>query len=134
MKKVTIYDIASEARTSISTVSRVLTGNAPVSKKMRERVQTVIDKYGFQPSMSARDLARQETKTLGVILPNISNPFFSTIFLEIQKYAASQDYSVLMWNSMNDLAMESRALQTLSERQVDGIIFMGGRINDSQPR
>jgi LacI family transcriptional regulator/LacI family purine nucleotide synthesis repressor/LacI family repressor for deo operon, udp, cdd, tsx, nupC, and nupG len=133
-RKVTIYDIAKEAGVSVATVSRVLTGSAPVRENTRIRVQRVIDKYNFQPSAIARYLTWQQTMTVGVILPDITNPFFSTVFSQIQRHALDKGYTVSLWNSMNDRDMESRALLALLEEQVDGIVFMGGRANDNPPQ
>ena len=86
-KNVTVYDIAEEAGVSIATVSRVIAGNAPVREATRQRVQAVIDKYNFQPNAIARTLFKKESMTLGFILPDITNPFFSMVFGEAEKHA-----------------------------------------------
>lgn len=136
-KALTVYDIAEEAGVSPATVSRVLTGNANVSPKKREKIQAIIDKYNFKPNALARSLIKKESKMIGMILPDITNPFFASVFLEAEKYAVSLGYTILLCNSMNDNFMnmnhlESLYLKTLVEKQVDGIIMMGGRINDSK--
>ena len=128
-KNVTIYDIAEEAGVSISTVSRVITGNAPVRESTRQRVQATIDKYNFQPNAIARTLFKKESMTLGFILPDITNPFFSMVFGEAEKHALAADYSMILCNTRNDYDIEAKSLRILAEKQVDGIIFMGGRIN-----
>jgi DNA-binding LacI/PurR family transcriptional regulator len=136
-RNITIYDIAQEAQVSPATVSRVLTGSANVSKAKKERIKQIIEKYNFQPNALARSLINKETKTIGFILPDITNPFFSTVFLEAEKQALSMGYTMILCNSMNDNMLnvtntESLYLKTLCEKQVDGIIFMGGRINESR--
>ncbi len=136
-RNITIYDIAEEAQVSPATVSRVLTGSANVSRTKREKIEKLIAKYNFQPNALARSLIKKETKTIGFILPDITNPFFSTVFLEAEKQALSMGYTMILCNSMNDNMLnvtniESLYLKTLSEKQVDGIIFMGGRINESK--
>lgn len=135
-KALTVYDIAKEAEVSPATVSRVLTGNANVSAAKRERIQSIIDKYNFKPNALARSLIKKESKMIGLILPDIANPFFASVFLEAEKYALSLGYTILLCNSMNDNFMnithlESLYLKTLVEKQVDGIILMGGRVNDT---
>lgn len=136
-KNITIYDIAEEAQVSPSTVSRVLTGSANVSRVKKDKIEKLISKYNFQPNALARSLIKKETKTIGFILPDITNPFFSTVFLEAEKQALNMGYTMILCNSMNDNILnvtniESLYLKTLSEKQVDGIIFMGGRINESK--
>jgi LacI family transcriptional regulator len=129
-EKITIYDIAKEAQVSIATVSRVLTGSAPVSKATEERVKVVLEKYNFQPSIAARTLMNSRSMIIGVILPDITNPFYSTIFTAIQKMALQFGYSLLLYNAMNNLEIESKGLNYLQQHKVDGLIFMGGRVNE----
>src|SRR5699024_5526338 len=69
----------------------------------------------------------------GFVLPDITNPFFSQVFLEAEKYALTKGYTLILCNSMNNSEMETKYLRILSERQAEGIIFMGGRINNTQP-
>ncbi|MFP5115313.1 LacI family DNA-binding transcriptional regulator [Bacillaceae bacterium C204] len=130
-KTFTIYDIADATNVSPATVSRVLNGNYPVSKKTKEKVLAKIQEYNFQPNSIARSLSKKETKMIGLILPDITNPFFSSFCMELEKYAQKKGYTIFLCNSMNDSEMESVYLKVLSERQVEGIIMMGGRINKS---
>jgi DNA-binding LacI/PurR family transcriptional regulator len=128
--RVTIYDIAREAEVSVATVSRILTGSAPVRPDTKERVEAVLHKYNFRPNRLARNLSYQRTRTIGVILPDITNPYFSTVFAELQRDALARDYSLLLFNAMNSLDLESEGLAYLSRHQVDGLIFMGGRVDE----
>jgi DNA-binding LacI/PurR family transcriptional regulator len=130
VSKVTIYDIAREAGVSVATVSRILTGSAPVSQALRQKVEGILEKHSFRPNRVARNLTYQRSMMIGVILPDITNPFFSTVFAEIQRRALEQDYSILLFNAMNSLDLESEGLAYLSHHQVDGLIFMGGRVNE----
>jgi len=132
-EKVTIYDIAREAEVSVSTVSRILTGSAPVNPETKQKVETVLQKYNFRPNRAARNLSYQRSTMIGVILPDITNPFFSTLFAEMQRDAMAKDYSLLLFNAMNNLALESEGLAYLSRHQVDGLIFLGGRVNEVLP-
>ena len=131
--KTTIYDIAREAGVSVSTVSRILTGSAPVSPATKERVEAVLQKHDFRPSNAARNLSLQRSMMIGVVLPDITSPFYSTLFAEIQRYALANGYSVLMFNAMNNLDVESEGLEYLARHQVDGLIFLGGRVNEIAP-
>jgi len=131
--KITIYDIAQEAGVSISTVSRILTGSAPVSEDTKRRVEAILKKHNFRPNKTARNLSYQRSMMIGVILPDITNPFFSTVFAEIQQYAMAHDYTLLLFNAMNKLELESEGLTYLAHHQVDGLIFMGGRVNEITP-
>lgn len=132
-KSITIYDIAREANVSSATVSRVIAGNYPVSQKTRKKVLDLIEKYDYQPNAVARSLTKKESKMIGVILPDITNPFFAQVFIEAEKYALTKGYTLILCNSMNSSKMESKYLRVLTERQVEGIIFMGGRINKTYP-
>lgn len=131
-KNATVYDIAGEAGVSIATVSRVLTGNAPVRDETRQRVEQAMEKLNFQPNLLARSLALKETNTLGFVLPDIHNPFFATVFREAEIHALAQGYTLFLCNSMDNQALETRIMHKLVEKQVDGIIFMGGRINKTR--
>lgn len=133
-KNITIYDIAREAKVSPSTVSRVLTGNARVSEEKTRRVKKLIKKYNYQPNALARSLLTKSSNTIGVILPSVDNPFFASVFMEVEKLALARGYSVILCNSVNtmlknDYKSESMYLKMLVEKRVDGIIFTGGRAN-----
>jgi DNA-binding LacI/PurR family transcriptional regulator len=129
-KTVTVYDIAKEAGVSPATVSRVLTGNAGVKEEKKKKVMEIIDKYNFQPNALARSLFKKETKTIGIILPDVRNPFFSTVYLMADKASLKYGYIMMLCNSMSDGELESQYLQSLAEKQVDAMIFLGGRVND----
>lgn len=128
-KNITIYDIANEAKVSPSTVSRVLTGNERVKPETKRKVLTVIEKYNFRPNSLARSLLYKQSKMIGIILPDINHPFFSTLVLEMEAKALALGYTTFLCNSMNDYENESTYLQTLMDKRVDGILFLGGRIN-----
>lgn len=131
-KNATVYDIANEANVSIATVSRVLTGNAPVRAETRQRVEQAMEKLNFQPNLLARSLANNETNTLGFVLPDIHNPFFASVFREAEIQALTKGYTLFLCNSMDNQSLETSIMHTLVEKQVDGIIFMGGRINKTR--
>lgn len=135
-KEVTIYDIAKKANVSAATVSRVITGSAKVKPATEAAVRSVMKELDYQPNLIARTLQVRETKTIGVILPDVSNPFFAEFFSEFEKIALENSYTVYLCNTLNnDLGgienTESLYLRSLMERRVDAIVIMGGRINDT---
>lgn len=132
-KSITVYDIAKEAGVSPATVSRVLTSNAKVSEEKKKRVQDIIDKYDFEPNWLARSLSKQETNTIGMLVPDIRNPFYSTLFVECELVAAKYGYNMILCNSINELSMEGVHLKNLLEKRVEAIIQVGGSVDEVNP-
>ena len=129
MKSVTIYDIAREANVSVATVSRVLNNSAPVKESTRRKIMEIIEKNQFQPNALARSLLKKETGTIAMILPDITNPFFPEVFWGAENMGRELGYTFFLCDSAGDYKRESEYLGILRERRVDGIIFLGGRIN-----
>ncbi len=127
--KLTMHDIAREASVSISTVSRVLTGSIPVREDTRKRVMEVVEKHSFRPSSVARSLKVRRSKAIGFIVPDITNPFYSQLFLEVEVLASRNGYTVILCNSHSDYKLESHMLDVLLEREVEAIVFTGGRVD-----
>ncbi|MFV0344526.1 MAG: LacI family DNA-binding transcriptional regulator [Anaerocolumna sp.] len=132
-KAITVYDIAKEAGVSPATVSRVLTNNARVSDEKKKRILELIEKYEFEPNGLARSLSKQETKTIGMIVPDIRNPYYSTLCVECEVEAAKFGYNMILCNTMNQLEAESIHLKNLSEKHVDAIIQVGGSVDEVHP-
>lgn len=132
-KAITIYDIAKEAGVSTATVSRVIAGNYPVSEKTKKKVNSIIKEYNFHPNAVARSLSSKRSRVLGFITPEITNPFFSQVFIEVEKHALEKGYSVLLGNSLNNRKLESKYIRMLLDQQAEGIILLGGLINDIYP-
>lgn len=126
--KVTIQDIAQKAQVSPSTVSRVLSGNAPVSAVKREAVLAAIDELDYRPNVFAQSLASGQSLTIGVVTQNFGNSFYDGILLGILQGLESTPYSAIFGDGRWQTAVEQRALQTLIDRQVDGLIVVGGLI------
>jgi DNA-binding LacI/PurR family transcriptional regulator len=134
-QNVTIYQIAKEAGVSVSTVSRILTGSVRVADDKRETVEAVILKHNYRPNPAARNPRQSRSKVLGFILPDVAHPYFENAFLGAESRAIELGYLTLLGNTMNDNAshvtnVESRILQMMLEKRVDGIIMMGGRVNE----
>lgn len=121
---VTIYDVAREARVSMATVSRVLNGTAVVKDETKRRVLDAIARLGYRPNAVARGLASKKTKTIGVIVPDVSTDFFAEVVRGIEDIAAMYSYQIILTNSDADVQREVDLVGTMWEKQVDGIIYM----------
>jgi LacI family transcriptional regulator len=128
--KVTIRDISKEAGTSPSTVSRVLTGSAKVSPKKRQAVETAIQRLNYRPSQIARSLKTRVTYSVGLLLNDITNPFYSTIARGAEEVANQRGYSLILCNTNEDPERERQYLQVLHDKRVDGVIL--GPTGDNQ--
>jgi len=124
MKRWTIKDIAKKAGVSITTVSRVLNQKEEgMSPQTREKVLKVMKEVDFQPNQFARGLVTKRSKTFGLIVPNISNPYFPELCRGVEDEANEGEYSLIICNSDDQTDKEKRYLRLLEEQQVDGIIF-----------
>ncbi len=121
---VTIHDVAVRAGVSTTTVSHVINGTRRVSTDLSTRVERAMDELGYQPNALARSLRRKETQTLGLIVPDNSNPFFAEIARGIEDTAYNLGYAVVLCNTDNDTARESLYLNLLLKRQADGIVLV----------
>ncbi|ETA74014.1 catabolite control protein A [Ligilactobacillus equi] len=130
MKKqtITIYDVAREAGVSMATVSRVVNGNPNVKPATRKKVMEVIDKLDYRPNAVARGLASKKTTTVGVIIPDVTNVYFSSLARGIDDVATMYKYNIILANSDGNAQKEVQVLNTLLAKQVDGIIFMGNNL------
>ncbi|CAI2657797.1 Catabolite control protein A [Apilactobacillus kunkeei] len=129
-QNVTIYDVARESGVSMATVSRVLNGNSNVRQATKEKVLKVIDNLDYRPNAVARGLASKKTTTVGVIIPDVTDGYFSSLARGIDDIATMYKYNIILANSDDNPDKEASVLNTLLSKQVDGIIFMGNEIND----
>ncbi|MEB3102938.1 catabolite control protein A [Ferviditalea candida] len=127
---VTIYDVAREAGVSMATVSRVVNNNPNVKPQTRKKVFEAIERLGYRPNAVARGLASKKTTTVGVVIPDISNPIFSEVARGIEDIANMYHYNIILCNADKKKEKEIRVINTLLEKQVDGLLFMGGAITD----
>lgn len=124
MVKLTIKDIAREAGVSITTVSRVLNNKEEgMSQKTREKVLRVMEEVNYQPNKLARGLVTKRSNMLGLIVPNISNPFFPELCRGAEDEANKRNYSLIICNSDDQSQKEENYLRLLQEQQVDGILL-----------
>ena len=130
--RVTISDVAREAGVSLMTVSRVVNNKEDVSASTRRHVLAVIEELGYRPSSIARGLVTQRTSTLGVVVPDIDNPFFSSLVRGAEDMAYNEDYSVLLCNTNEEPERELAVLQSLEEKQIDGLLLCSSRLGDGE--
>src|SRR5690625_1417553 len=128
MANITIYDVAREANVSMATVSRVVNGNPNVKPVTRKKVLATIEQLGYRPNAVARGLASKKTTTVGAIIPDISSIFFSELARGIEDIATMYKYNIILSNSDQNKEKEIQLINTMLEKQVDGILFMGGNI------
>lgn len=127
----TIHDVAREAGVSIATVSRSLNGRSRVSEKTRARVLEVAEALEFLPNRAARGLVTGKLGNVGVLVPDLTNPFFAPILAGIEEVAQSRDMGVFLADTREDVAAETRLIARLSQ-QVDGIILVASRMDEAE--
>ena len=128
-----ITDVAAEAGVHPSTVSRVLTGNASgtIRPATRDRVLAAAERLGYRPSTLARGLRLRQTMTLGMLVPDITNPFFSSIIKGAEDAARARGYNIILCNSEDDPEREAVCLHALREHQVDGLLIASSQMADA---
>lgn len=119
----TIKDVAALAGVSFTTVSHVLNDTRPVSADARRRVLAAVDEIGYLPSAVARSLRKSETKIVGVLVPNVQNPFFAELVCGVEESCRLAGYSVFLCNSDNDPKRQQQYMRTLLEKRVDGLLL-----------
>lgn len=124
----TIYDVAREAGVSMATVSRVLNDTAVVKEETKKRVIDAIAKLSYRPNAVARGLASKRTKTIGVIVPDVSAAFMAELVRGIEDVARMYNYHIILCNSDGTLQREIDLVGTMWEKQVDGVIFMSPKL------
>ncbi len=128
---VTIRDVAQLAGVVPSTVSHAINHTAPVSEETRQRVFEAIQKLGYRRNTLASSLRQQTTMTLGLLLPDISDPLYAEIARGVSEVADTADYSVLLGNTLDDPKSEDQQLSRMLDRRVDGLIIIS---TDSERR
>jgi LacI family transcriptional regulator len=118
-----IYDVAKRARVSVATVSAVLNESAFVSPALKARVRTAVAALRYHPNLLARSLAKQRTQTLGMIVPDIANPFFPEVVRGAEDVAHTAGYTLLISSTDNDLRKEEVYLRLFLSKRVDGVIL-----------
>ncbi len=120
----TIKDVAVEAKVSVATVSRVLNNNGYVNEETRKRVLQAISNLNYMPNEVARSLFKKQSKTVALIVPDIKNPFFPEVARAIEDVMSSQEYTLILCNSDEQVEKEIMYLDVMKQKYVDGIIIV----------
>lgn len=120
----TMKDVAQRAGVSVATVSHVINNTRFVSDPLRQRVERAMEELDYQPDAVARSLRRRETHTIGLIVPDNSNPFFAEVARGIEDRGFELGYSVILCNSDSKVQKELEYLNVLTSKRVDGIVFI----------
>jgi len=121
--KPTIYDVAKEANVSIATVSKVLNNTGRISEKTKKKILQIMKELEYQPSSVATALTGKRTFTIGVLVPDIANPFFAEVARALENNAREMGYSIILCSTDYQLEREHDYLELLIKKQVDGIII-----------
>ena len=122
MKKIKLEDVAKKAGVSPTTVSRVLNNRGSLSEKTKKNVYDAMESLGYYPNEIARSLYGKKTRTIGLLLPNLTDPFFGELATKIENELAKQNYKVFICNTHDEFEKEETYLKMLLANQVDGII------------
>lgn len=126
----TIGDVARRARVSTATVSRVLAGHGRARPETRERVFAAARDLGYRPSGVARSLRQRATRTIGLIVTDIENPFFPQLVRAVEDAARDLGYAILLCNADDDPERESAYLELLVDRWVDGVVIAASSLGE----
>lgn len=123
-KKTTIDDVAREAGVSRQTVSRAINGMDGISAGTRERIMEMVNVMGYQPSRLARGMAGSRTKSIGLIIGNITNPTQAEIFQNLNRLADVENYNIMLRNTNYEKELELKSMHSLIGENVDGVIVL----------
>ena len=122
-KKITLADVAKAAGVATMTVSRYLNGHPNITEKTARKVRASIDALGYRPNQAARMLMGQPSKVIGLILPNLANPFFSSIAHSVQQTAHARGYLVWIAATNDESASDLQLIERMRDHHVDGILL-----------
>ncbi|SES89257.1 transcriptional regulator, LacI family [Natronincola peptidivorans] len=133
-KTIRLKDVAERAGVGVGTASRVLNNHPSVSQQKRRKVLKVMEEMGYRPNAIARSLKTNYTKTIGIIIMDITNPFYSNLLKGLQDFACKNDYSIILadlaWNANKLLS----TIKTMQDKKVDGFIYLGSHVKDKEIR
>lgn len=122
---ININDVAKLSNVSKATVSAVINNKVGVSEETREKVQGIIKKFNYRPSQVARSLSIKKTKTIGIVIKEIDNPYFARIMRGVFDICSNEGYTVLLGSSELSVSKEVKSLETLVSQRVDGLLVSG---------
>ncbi|WP_010236027.1 LacI family DNA-binding transcriptional regulator [Clostridium arbusti] len=126
-----IKDVAKEAGVSIATVSRVLNDVDVVNEETKKKVRVAIKKLDYRPNIIARSLKTQRTRTIGIVIPDISSQFYPEIVRGAEDVANIYNYNVILCNTDLDAEKEIEYIRVLREKMVDGVMYMSNCLEDN---
>ncbi|MED4402196.1 LacI family DNA-binding transcriptional regulator [Metabacillus fastidiosus] len=129
-----IKDVAKLSEVSVATVSRVLNDKGYVSEDTRKKVEQAIAELNYRPNEVARSLFKKQSKTIGLIVPDITNPYFPELAKAVEDTAMKLGYTMILCNSDEDIEKEQRYLDILLQKYVDGIIVFSNTLSMDQIR
>ncbi|WP_290459575.1 LacI family DNA-binding transcriptional regulator [Romboutsia ilealis] len=132
--KITIVDVAKACNVSVATVSRVINGNYPVKEETKEKVLKMIEELQYKPNTQARDLIKKQSSTIGVVVPSISNMFFTNVINGIENYFEKSEYSIFLCITEHDKDKEISRINELISRNVAGIIVVDPGIDNVESK
>lgn len=127
---VTIYDVAKHAGVSIATVSRVLNNRGHVKESTRLKVEASIQQLSYTPSSIARKLFNKTTTTIGLLIPDISNPLFPELYKQIEKHGEKVGCNILLFNSNYDINRERSFLNLMRSNIIDAAIIVSDTLTE----
>jgi LacI family transcriptional regulator len=133
-KRVTIQDVAVAAGVSRQTVSRAINNRGEISPETRAEILRIAEEMDYRPSSIARGLATQRTGTLGLVVPDVANPFFAEVARGAEHEAYAAGYNVFLCNTDEDPQREMAVLRSLEEQRVDGVMLCSSRLDDETLR
>src|SRR3972149_1426392 len=130
IKRTTLADIAKAARVSMMTVSRAINNKPGLSDELRQHILDLAEEMGYRPNTFARGLATQQTTTIGLVVPDITNPFFAQIARGVEDAAFENQYNIFLVNTNEDDVREAAVLDTLWQKGIDGVIICSSRLSE----
>jgi LacI family transcriptional regulator len=124
MAKSGIKDVAERAGVAVGTVSRVLNNHPSVTAAVRARVKAVIQELGYRPDPFARSMRSKVSRLIGIVIPNLTNPFFAELVQCAERAATGHGHNVIFMTSFDDAAKEADQLAQLAGRKVDGVVIV----------
>lgn len=115
-------DIAKELGISVATVSRAINNSENINPETKKRVLDLVEKSGYTPNAIARNLSKMESRTIALLIPNISNPFFALLVEEICKSFSKTQFQIALYNTSEDLEQEKKAIKNILAERIAGVI------------
>jgi len=125
LRKLTIKEVAQEAGVSTATISRVLNNNGYVNEDVKKRVLQVIDELNYKPNAIARSLKQEKSRSIGIVLPDMTNPYFMRMARSIQSRCVAEGYHLLFVDTEESPRKEEEAIHFLTEKRIESLILAG---------